>query len=142
MIKIDFTLILTAFNFGILYFCLKKILFNPILLFIEKRESEIEESFKLNKETESEILSLKEEYLSKVNAGKDDADRIISSSMQKAWSDKKEKIELIQKENQVKLLEIKEKLEKSSKILNEELKKESDNFVALVVEKILGKSVK
>ena len=62
MLRVDINLLFTVINLLFLVFLMKKFLFKPVRAILEKRQSEIEASFKNADTVNQEAAALKEKY--------------------------------------------------------------------------------
>lgn len=142
-IGIDWKLLLfQIFNFLLLLFILRKVLYKPILNFLEARQKKIEEGLAKSEKFEEEWQKIKDVQKEKMAETEKEASLIIEKA--RADAEKKEKeILLVAKEKSEKIIE-EAKLDISrekDKILSE-VKKETADYVVFATERILKRVVK
>ena len=80
MISINFTLVFTIFNFILLVFVLKAILFKPMMKYLDERARKIEESLKLAEENKERAEEMKVEYDQFINEARTRSSEIVDSA--------------------------------------------------------------
>jgi len=135
-------LIFQIVNFSILLFVLTKVLYKPLLGFLESRQKRIEDSLKraekIDKEWE-EISRTRKEEMSKIE---NEAVRVIEESKNEAERKSKEIIQNADIKVEKIVKEAKENISKEREAVLKEVKEEIADYVVLAVEKILKRSLK
>lgn len=80
MLRIDINLVFTIINLLILYFCMKKFLFGPILKIMEERKSMIAGQFAEAEAAVKEANAKKEQYEDTLKTADAEADAIIEEA--------------------------------------------------------------
>jgi F-type H+-transporting ATPase subunit b len=139
---IDWKLLLFQIaNFLILFFILKKVLYKPLLEFLEKRRSKIEDGLNKAEKFEEEWQKIKE----KEKETMDRAEKAALLIAEKARIDAQGKEKELAEEARVKALKIieegkKEVAMEKDRVLSE-LKGETSDFIISATEKILERSI-
>lgn len=84
MISFGPTFIWTAFNLLILYFVMRRILFKPITLFMNKRSESIRSAIEDADKNKAESMELKKEYECLLRNARAEADRILEAARAEA----------------------------------------------------------
>lgn len=80
MLRVDINLLFTIINLLVLVFLMKKFLFGPIRVVIEKRQAEIEESYKKAEETNTAANELKAKYEEGLNNIEEERKQTINNA--------------------------------------------------------------
>lgn len=72
-----YTCVFALINMLILFFVLKKVLFKPVMNYMDKRKNEVADSLKTSEDAKSEALELKEQYEEQMKTARADGQKII-----------------------------------------------------------------
>lgn len=124
MISIDFTIVLTILNFGILYFLMKNIFWLPVMDIIRQREQMIADNIKKSESLREEAENKTMDCRNSIRSAKREASLLIDKEKQRAWTERQKKIEEIQAKNfhemEKERLSLEEQASKSLKHLSED----------------------
>ena len=141
MVNIDYTLILVIVNFIILLIILKKLLYKPLMDFVNKRESQIRddlEGAKEHKEESEKILEKQKELLRKAKEEarniRDEATKSARIQSEQILHDSEEKRDIIIQE----ALEI---IDVEVSKAKESIQSQIGDFVVELTDKIIGKKL-
>ena len=135
---IDWKLLLFQIvNFLLLFFILRKVLYKPILSFLESRRKKIEEGLAKSEKFEEEWQKMKDAQ--KESAAKTEKEAAMVMEKARSFAEKKEKELLVlaqQKSDKIVEEARRDILREKDKILTE-VKKEAADFIVFATEKIL-----
>lgn len=72
-----YTCVFALINMLILFFVLKKVLFKPVMNYMDKRKNEVADSLKTSEDAKSEALELKGQYEEQMKTARADGQKII-----------------------------------------------------------------
>lgn len=72
-----YTCVFALINMLILFFVLKKVLFKPVMNYMDKRKNEVADSLKTSENAKTEALELKEQYEEQMKTARADGQKII-----------------------------------------------------------------
>ena len=79
-----FTLIFAWANLLILYFVLRKLLFNPIKNMIDSRQKEIDDMYENAEKNKAEAEEMRESYEKKLESATEESEEILRSAQRRA----------------------------------------------------------
>lgn len=126
-------------NFLVLLFILKKILYKPMLKMLEERKTKIALSMKQAEETRQTLLKTEEEKEKKLIKATEEAKRIIAESAEEATHIIQEAHTKAQGDIEEMLKKGQESLNRERELLQQEMKEELSDIVAIALEKVTGK---
>ena len=139
---IDWKLLLFQIvNFLLLFFILRKVLYKPILSFLESRRKKIEEGLAKSEKFEEELQKMKD--IQRESLAKTEKEAAMVMEKARFFAEKKEKelLALAQQKSDKIVEEAKRDiLREKDKILTE-VKKEAADFIVFAAEKILKRTV-
>jgi F-type H+-transporting ATPase subunit b len=124
-------------NFAIIFFVLKKFLYKPVLTMIEKRKREIDEGLETARKIQEEEEKAKERKEKILTDAKKEARAIVDEAKKLAEEQKKQILADAHKEAGVILAKAKAQAESNAKALEEQMKRQSVDLAALMVQKLL-----
>jgi len=141
MVSIDYTLILVIVNFIILLIIMKKLLYKPLMDYINKRESQIQDdlkSAKEHKDKSEKILGEQKELLREAKEEardiREDAKKIAKIQSEQILHDAAEQRDLITREAQ-------EMINVEVNKAKETIQAQIGDFVIELTDKIIGKKL-
>ncbi len=141
MVSIDYTLILVIVNFIILLIIMKKLLYKPLMDYINKRESQIREDIKgakEHKDKSDKILEEQKELLIKAKEEardiRDEATRSAKIQGEQILHDAAEQRDIIIQESQ-------EMIDVEVNKAKESIQSQIGDFVIELTDKIIGKKL-
>ncbi len=141
MVNIDYTLILVIINFIILMFVLKKLLYKPLMDYLNKREGQIKQDLdeaKKNKASAEKILEEQKEVLRKAKeearAIRDEAHKSARLQSEQILKDANEQRDTIIRDAQ-QMIDVELNKAKDS------IQKEIGDFVVELTDKMIGKKL-
>ena len=87
MLRLDWNLPLTIINLIILYVCMKKFLYGPIVAIMDKRQTMIREQLANASQTEDEARQMKSQYEAALQGAKDESGKIVDQAKAEAKSE-------------------------------------------------------
>ncbi|XOQ49386.1 MAG: ATP synthase subunit b [Eubacteriales bacterium] len=84
MLRLDINFLFTILNLLILYFLMKKFLFNPVNNIIKKRKELLDQQFAEANATKESAIKLKKEYEEAVNSAKNLSEQIVLEAKERA----------------------------------------------------------
>lgn len=79
-----YTCVFALINMLILFFVLKKVLFKPVMNYMDKRKNEVADSLKTSENAKTEALELKEQYEEQMKTARADGQKIIDDMTARA----------------------------------------------------------
>jgi F-type H+-transporting ATPase subunit b len=141
LVEFNWTFVIQILNTIVLYFFLKKLLFEPVTNFMENRENEIESQIADAQTMEEEANELKEKYESKLDGVKDEGRKIIKEARQKGDKKASEIVSNARDEaKEIRLKNQKELEREKTKAINE-LKDEISSLAILAASKVVQKDL-
>lgn len=140
---IDWKLLLFQIvNFLLLFFILRKVLYKPILNFLEVRRKKIEEGLAKSEKFEEEWQKMKDAQ--KEGAAKTEKEAAMIMEKARSFAEKKEKeiLALTQQKSEKIIEEAKRDIAREKDKILTEVKKEAADFVVFAAEKILKRTIK
>lgn len=130
------------FNFLVLLFILRKVLYKPILNLLEARRKKIEEGLAKSEMFEEEWQKMKDTQRENMAKTEKEALVIIEKARSDAEKRGKEVLALAQQKSEKIIEEAKTDIRHEKDKILEEVKKEAADFIVLATEKILKRTVK
>lgn len=129
-------------NFLLLLFILRKVLYKPILNFLENRRKKIEEGLEKSEKFELEWQKIKDIEKEKVSEVEKKAVQMLEKARLDAGKREKEIVEIAQEKSEKIIQEARRDISQEKEKVLEELKKETADFIVFAAEKILKRSVR
>lgn len=140
---IDWKLLLfQTVNFLLLLFILKKVLYKPILNFLENRRKKIEEGLEKAERFETEWQKIKDIEKEKMSEVEKKAVQVMEKARLDAEKREKEIMEIAHEKSGKIIEEAKKEISQEKEKVLEELKKETADFIVFATEKILKRAVR
>ncbi|MBI2042375.1 MAG: F0F1 ATP synthase subunit B [Candidatus Nealsonbacteria bacterium] len=140
---IDWKLLLfQIINFLLLMFILKKVLYKPMLSFLENRSKKIEEGLAKAEKFEAEWQKIKEAEKERIAEVEKKATQMMEKARIDAVAREKEILELAQQKSLKIIDEAKKEISREKEKASEELKNEMSGFIVFATEKILGREMR
>lgn len=79
-----YTCVFALINLLILFFVLKKVLFKPVMNYMDKRKNEVADSLKTSENAKNEALELKQQYEEQMKTARADGQKIIDDMTARA----------------------------------------------------------
>lgn len=124
MIRLDFNIIWTIINLLILYYLMKRFLFDKVHEVLEKRHTVVEKDMADAAASKSDAMDLKKKYEEILNHADENAQLIINHANEEAQLAYDKKIEEAEKEIQRMKKELKTSINLETKKAKEEVQKE------------------
>lgn len=121
-----FKFIMALLNLVILYVVLRRVLFKPVMAFMDKRTKSIEDSIANAEKQKAEAIEMKENYEAQLKAAKAESQKILDTAVAKAEA----KQESILAEAQQQAEELLTKAKKDIALEREQMLKDVKNEVA------------
>ena len=141
MVDISFTMVMQWINFVILLFILHRLLFKPLLRFLDKRSKtiagHIDEALN-NKEKSLEVLR---EYNEKLRGIRAEADKLFEEAWKRAEHEKMKLIETAQDESRAIVQAAKDDIVRETKKVRDQLKSDISSLVVSCASKVLEREV-
>lgn len=129
-------------NFLILLFILKKVLYKPVLGYLESRQKKIEDGLKMAEKIEAEWEKIQQAAKARIAEVEKQSFQIIEEARRVATSKEKEVLDLTQQKSAKIIEEAKKEMMREREKIAEELKAEMSELVVLATEKILKRGLK
>ncbi|MBI2041561.1 MAG: F0F1 ATP synthase subunit B [Candidatus Nealsonbacteria bacterium] len=139
---IDWKLLLfQVVNFLLLFFILRKVLYKPILNFLEARRKKIEEGLAKSEKFEEEWQKIKD--VQKESLAKTEREAFAIIEKARSFAEKKEKdiLALAQQKSDKIAEEAKREILREKEKIMAEVKKETADFIVFTTEKILKRTI-
>lgn len=141
MVNIDYTLILVVVNFIILLIILKKLLYKPLMDFINKRESQIKEDLEGAKELKEESNKILEKQKELLRKAKEEARSIRDEATKSAKIQSEQILHDSEKQRDVIIQEAQEIIDVEVNKAKENIQSQIGDFVIELTDKIIGKKL-
>ncbi|MBI2626384.1 MAG: F0F1 ATP synthase subunit B [Candidatus Nealsonbacteria bacterium] len=128
-------------NFLLLLFVLRKVLYKPVLNFLENRRKKIEEGLQKAEGFEAEWRKIKDIEKEKMSEVEKKAVQMMEKARLDAEKREKEILEIARNRSEKLAEEAKKDISQEKEKVLEELKKETADFIVFATEKILKRSV-
>lgn len=79
-----YTCVFALINLLILFFVLKKVLFKPVMNYMDKRKNEVADSLRTSENAKAEALELKQQYEDQIKEARADGQKIIDDMTARA----------------------------------------------------------
>lgn len=139
MIRIDFTLVVTWLNFGILYFLMTRLFFRPLQAFLKERGEEIRSRREASERDAEERNDLDARYRKRLEQGRREVALHVEDEKQQLWIRRKHELDRRQKENFKRLEDLKARLSKQVEKGRKELDPRVGETAELVFRRVLGR---
>ncbi len=141
MVNIDYTLILVIVNFIVLLFILKKLLYKPLMDFINKRESQIRDDLQGAKELKEESTKILEKQKELLRKAKEEARSIRDEATKSAKIQSEQILHDSEKQRDVIIQEAQEIIDVEVNKAKESIQSQIGDFVIELTDKIIGKKL-
>lgn len=141
MVNIDYTLILVIVNFVILLIVLKKLLYKPLMDFIQKRESQIKDDLKSAKEHKDSSEKVLEEQKELLRKAKEEARDIRDEATRSAKVQGEQILHDAEAQREVIIHEAQNMIDVEVSRAKESIQKEIGEFVVDLTDKIIEKKL-
>lgn len=131
-----------VFNFLLLFFILRKVLYKPVLNFLEARRKKIEEGLKKAESFEEEWQKIKDIQKDAALKSEKEASVVIEKARLSAEKKEKEILAFAQQKSEKIIEEAKQDISREKDKILEEVKKEAGDFIVFATEKILKRTLK
>ena len=128
-------------NFLLLLFLLKKLLYRPMIDFLDKRQKKIEDGLKKAEEFEKEWQSIQELKKKEMFSAEEKATQIIEASRKEAEKKEKEILDFAVQKTEKIAREAKEDIRKEKEKMIEAAKSEMSEYIVLAAEKVLERTI-
>ncbi len=135
------TMLPTWLNLLLLYFILKKLLYQPIVNIMEQRKNEVEGMYSSARDKEETAKGLVEEYTDKLNQSKDEASEIIKNATVYAKKNEEAILEEARKEAANLINKANAQIEQEKKKTYENIKTDISELSVAIAEKIIQKEI-
>lgn len=133
-----YTCVFAFLNFLILFFVLKKVLFKPVMNYMQQRSDEIAANIKEGEETRADALQLKAEYEEQLKNAKADGQKIIDEMTQRANTYYDMTVEEARRESQEIIARAKEDSEREHQKILQESRAEIAGLALAAASKVIG----
>ncbi|OWZ84602.1 F0F1 ATP synthase subunit B [Natranaerobius trueperi] len=135
------TFIMTIVNILVLFYLLKRFLFQPISDFMENRSNEIKKNLDHAQQEREEVEKLKQQYEEKLKGAKSEAQEIIQKARQREEEILKEARKEAKEEADAMLERAKSEIEQEKKKAVDTLKTEVSDLTIQISEKVLQDTI-
>ena len=141
MVSIDYTLILVIVNFIILLIIMKKLLYKPLMDYINKRESQIREDIKGAKEHKDKSEKILEEQKELLIKAKEEARDIRDEATRSAKIQGEQILHDAAEQRDIIIQESQEMIDVEVNKAKESIQAQIGDFVIELTDKIIGKKL-
>lgn len=135
-------LVFQIINFLLLFFILKKVLYKPVLNFLETRRKKIEEGLAKAEKFEEEWQKIKDAQKEEMLKTEKEAALIVEKARLYAENKGREILVLAQQKSDQITEDAKKDIMREKEKILEEVKKEAAGYIIFATEKILGRAIK
>lgn len=128
-------------NFLLLFFILRKVLYKPVLNFLEARRRKIEEGLKKAESFEEEWQKIKDAQKDMALKAEKEALALIEKARLSAERKEEEILALAQQKSEKIVEEARQDISREKDKILEEVKKEAADFIVFATEKILKRTI-
>ncbi|MFA5658764.1 MAG: F0F1 ATP synthase subunit B [Oscillospiraceae bacterium] len=136
-----FTIIATLLNTLILFFILKKLLFERVNKMLESRQNDVDKTIEEASNANESANKLKEEYSQKLSEAKEESSEIIKTATKKAQSRYEEIVVDAKKEASSVLDKANSEIEREKKRAVNQIKDEITDMAFMVASKVIEKEI-
>ncbi|MBQ8062550.1 MAG: F0F1 ATP synthase subunit B [Clostridia bacterium] len=133
-----YTCVFAFLNFLVLFFVLKKVLFKPVMNYMEQRSEEIANTIKESEEAKADADQLKKEYEFQLKNAKADGQKIIDEMTERANNYYDSTIAKAEEESREILARAKEDSEREHQKILQESKAEIAGLALAAASKVIG----
>jgi len=141
MVNIDYTLILVIVNFIILLIIMKKLLYKPLMDFINKRESQIRGDLKGAKKLKAESEKILEKQKELLRKAKEEARNIRDEATKSAKIQSEQILHDSEEKRDIIIQEAQEIIDVEVSKAKESIQSQIGDFVVELTDKIIGKKL-
>ncbi len=141
MVDISFTMVMQWINFAILLFILQRVLFRPLMKFLDKRSKSIAGNIEEALDNKEKSLEVLDHYNTKLKGIRVEADKMFEDARKRAEKEKDKIIESAQNESRIIVEAAKSDIETESKKARNQLKSDISSLVVKCTSKILEREV-
>lgn len=128
-------------NFLLLFFILRKVLYKPVLNFLEARSRKIEEGLKKAESFEEEWQKIKDAQKESALKAEKEASALIERARSSAEKREKEILALTQQKSEKIIEEARQDISREKDKILDEVKKEAGDYIVFAAEKILKRTI-
>lgn len=139
--SLNFTIVATLINFGILVALLTWLLYRPVRNFIDRRRERINSRIKESKQRQKEAKELKEKRREELNRAREKRKEIIERAEEAAGSIKEDKKKEAKREAERIIQRAKQEAMQEKQQIREELRSEYLDAAILGAERILSREI-
>ena len=136
-----FTMIFAWANLLILYFVLRKLLFNPIKSMIDSRQKEIDDMYENAEKNKAEAEEMRETYEKKLESATEESEEILRSAQRRALLREEEILKAADEEARRSLERAKEEAELEKKRILNEVKDEVSSMAIGIASAVIERDV-
>ncbi|HHI87681.1 MAG TPA: ATP synthase F0 subunit B [Candidatus Cloacimonetes bacterium] len=141
MVSIDYTLILVIINFIILMIVLKKLLYKPLMDFLNKRENQIKDDLDAARKNKTAAEKILEEQKELLREAKEQAREIRDEAQKSARIHSEQILKDATEQRDIIIREAQEMINVEVIKAKESIQKEIGNFVVELTDKVIGKKL-
>ena len=141
MISINATLLLTVFNFILLIFVLKAILFKPMMKYLDERSKKIDESLKLAEENKKRAEDMKIEHDQIIMEARTKASEIIDVAAANAARESREIVSEARTKAQDTVESAKDEILMVAERIKQDLRREVASMTVSLAGKVLEREI-
>jgi len=142
MISINATLILTIFNFILLIFVLKAILFKPMMKYLDERANKIDESLRLAEENKKRADDMKIEHDQIIMEARTKSSEIIEAATSNAARESREIVSEARVKAQNTVESAKDEILMVAERIKQDLRREVASMTVSLAGKVLEREIK
>ena len=132
-----YTCIFAFLNLLILYFVLKKILFKPVMNYLEKRQNEVADTIKATEEAKADAQQLKQQYEAQLKESRAEGQKVIEEMTERANQIYAETVRKAEEESRAILERAKEAAEREHEKVLKESKAEISGLAIAAASKVV-----
>ncbi len=142
MISINLTVIFTVFNFILLIFVLKAIMFAPMMKYLDERSKKIDESLKLAEENKKRADDMKIEHDQIIMKARSKASEIIDAASTNAAKESREIVSEARKKAQDTVEFAKDEILMEAERIKQDLRRDVASMTVSLAGKVLEREIK
>lgn len=139
ILRLDWNVVATIVNIIVLYWLMKKFLYKPLQMIMDKRKELIDSQFSEAKEAKDKADALKNEYESLIGSAKDESQQIVDKARETAKADYDDKLEDASNQASRLLEEAREKIDMEREKMLRELESQIASLAMCAAAKVIGK---
>ena len=142
MISINLTVIFTVFNFILLIFVLKAILFAPMIKYLDERTKKIDDSLKLAEENQKRADDMKIEHDKIIMEARSKASEILDAASTSAAKESREIVSEARKKAQDTVESAKDAILMEAERIKQDLRRDVASMTVSLAGKVLEREIK